>query len=283
MKFDIDYRMDYRYDAPVEDNANSLRVTPQHSTATQRLEEFTFRVSPDARVNERRDYFGTMVLEYTLAHAHEHMEVQARSRVETTEGPEPPEGTWGEVQQPSYAEDVAEYLLETRPAGRHPAFEELRGQIHAETPLAVVKNLVEAIPDRFEYKPGVTYVGSTVDDLLAGGAGVCQDFVHLSLLLLRSAGIAARYVSGYLWVEPKESGGSDSAEVATHAWLEALIPGNGSGPIWVGADPTNRRMAGEEHVKIGHGRHYRDLPPIRGVYRGLAISEVDAKVVMTRL
>ena len=134
------------------------------------------------------------------------------------------------------------------------------------------------------YRPGVTFVGSTVDDLLEGGAGVCQDFVHLSLILLRRHGIAARYVSGYLFAAP-EDGGTDSVEVDTHAWIEALVPSeNGGGLAWVGADPTNRRLAGEEHVKIGHGRFYGDVPPIKGVYRGAGgEAEHDVSVKMTRL
>jgi transglutaminase-like putative cysteine protease len=127
-------------------------------------------------------------------------------------------------------------------------------------------------------------VGSTIDDLLAAGAGVCQDFVHLALVLLRRHGIAARYVSGYLFSAP-EDGGTDSVEVQTHAWLEALLPGTGGRgeSSWVGADPTNRRLAGETHVKIGHGRTYADVPPIKGVYRGAAGAELEASVRMTRL
>jgi transglutaminase-like putative cysteine protease len=131
----------------------------------------------------------------------------------------------------------------------------------------------------------VTFVGSTVDDLLEGGAGVCQDFVHLALILLRDAGIAARYVSGYLFAAPEDGGDNDSVEVDTHAWVEALVPAaDGGGATWVGADPTNRKLAGAEHVKIGHGRFYGDVAPIRGVYRGAgAAAEHEVSVRMTRL
>ena len=103
-------------------------------------------------------------------------------------------------------------------------------------------------------------------------------------MLLRRHGIAARYVSGYLWAAPQD-GGADSVEVDTHAWLEALLPGAGGRgePVWVGADPTNRRLAGETHVKIGHGRYYSDVPPIKGVYRGPGAAELEAAVTMTRL
>jgi transglutaminase-like putative cysteine protease len=114
---------------------------------------------------------------------------------------------------------------------------------------------------------------------------VCQDFVHLGLILLRRAGLAARYVSGYLWAAPPEEHGDDSMEVATHAWLEVLLPGAGARgePAWVGADPTNGGLAGETHVKIGHGRFYSDVAPVKGLFLGCASSEVTAAVTMSRL
>ena len=154
--------------------------------------------------------------------------------------------------------------------------------IRRDSPAETLAALTEAIPSRFEYKQGATYVGSTVEDLLDGGAGVCQDFVHLGLILLRSHGIAARYVSGYLFAARQE--GDESAEVETHAWLEALLPqADGGDPAWTGADPTNTGLAGEQHVKIGHGRFYADVPPIKGVFRGAAEAELDAAVRMTRI
>ncbi len=108
--------------------------------------------------------------------------------------------------------------------------------------------------------------------------------MHLSLVLLRRRGIAARYVSGYLWAAPEDHG-TDSVEVDTHAWLEALLPGtDGHGePVWVSADPTNRRLVDETHVKIGHGRFYSDVPPVKGLYMGGASSELNAAVTMSRL
>jgi transglutaminase-like putative cysteine protease len=152
-----------------------------------------------------------------------------------------------------------------------------------DTPLACLVRLAELIPERFEYRTGVTYVGSTVQDLLDAGAGVCQDFAHLALLVLRRHGLAARYVSGYLFAPPGGEEGADSAEVETHAWVEALLPGeDGSEPVWVGMDPTNACLTGERHVKIGHGRHYSHVPPVKGVYRGAAGSTLTATVQMAR-
>jgi transglutaminase-like putative cysteine protease len=127
----------------------------------------------------------------------------------------------------------------------------------------------------------VTYVGSTVTDLLEGGAGVCQDFAHLALLMLRRNGIAARYASGYLFAP--RNGDETSAEVDTHAWIEALVPVPGGEPEWVGVDPTNRCLTGDRYVKIGHGRFYSDVPPIKGVYRGTGTSGLDVTVKMQRV
>ena len=88
-------------------------------------------------------------------------------------------------------------------------------------------------------------------------------------------------MSGYLWAPPNGDEGADSAEVETHAWIEALVPADGE-PVWVPADPTNRTLGGETHVKVGHGRHYADVPPIKGVFRGAAGAELSASVKMTR-
>jgi transglutaminase-like putative cysteine protease len=283
VNYDIHYLTTYRYGGPVTDNLNALRVRPATSS-TQRCDEFHVRLDPEARMHRHTDYFGTEVLEFGVARAHEHLTIDVRARVVTAERPEPPEAPWEATADEAYGQAGGEFLLETGDEPEDDALDELVGITRARTPLATVRLLCELIPDRFDYRPGATYVGSTVADLLAAGAGVCQDFVHLALILLRRHGIAARYVSGYLFSAP-EDGGPDSVEVQTHAWLEALLPGvEGRGePVWVGADPTNRCLAGETHVKIGHGRRYADVPPIKGVYRGAATAELEASVRMTRL
>jgi transglutaminase-like putative cysteine protease len=204
--------------------------------------------------------------------------------VTTKAPPDPPQATWEALGDPTYRESGGEFLLQTDDAPSHPAMVELLATTRAAaSPLSMLSLISELIPDRFEYRQGATYVDSTVRDLLDGGAGVCQDFVHLGLCLLRHHGVAARYVSGYLFAAGNDNG-QESVEVDTHAWLEALLPvPSGGEPAWVGADPTNRGIAGEDHVKIGHGRHYADVPPIKGVYRGTAASTLDASVTMTRL
>lgn len=281
MNFAIQYLTEYHYDSPVTDNLNALRVRPA-TTTQQRCDDFHVRIDPEARISRHHDYYGTEVLEFGIPKPHDHLTIDVRARVVTAEPPPPPEADWSALESPAYQEAAGEFLL---PAFAEPSVEllgEWPSMIRATTPLATVRLLCEIIPDHFRYDPYATYVGSTVTDLLRAGGGVCQDFVHLGVLLLRRLGIAARYVSGYLWAAP-QNGGSDSMEVHTHAWVEALLPDEGSEPAWVGADPTNRRLADETHVKIGHGRHYADIPPIKGVYRGPASSTFEAAVHMTRL
>lgn len=288
MHFAIRFLTEYHYDAPVTDNMNALRVRPA-TTSTQRCDEFHTRIEPEARVSRHLDYFGTEVLEFGVPTSHEQLTIDVRARVVTSAPPDPPEGSWEDLRSAAYVDAAGEFALpwDDRPAV--PGLERLHEALDADTPLRTLELLCELIPDSFEYRPGATYVGSGVSDLLELGAGVCQDFAHVSLLLLRRRGIAARYVSGYLWAAP-ENEGADSLEVNTHAWIEALLPGtDGYGePVWVSADPTNRRLAdGETHVKIGHGRFYSDVPPVKGLFRGPpstgANSELSAAVTMSRL
>jgi transglutaminase-like putative cysteine protease len=283
VNFSIRYLTEYRYDSPVTDNLNALRVRPA-TTSTQRTDEFHVRTDPESRISRHTDYFGTEVIEFGIPKPHDHLTIDVRARVVTSAPAQPPDAPWEALTTTAYEEAGGEFLLPTGDEPRDELLADLHSQVRASTPLATLRLLCELIPDRFRYDQDVTYVGSTVEDLLAAGGGVCQDFVHLGLVLLRKQGIAARYVSGYLWAS-REDGGSDSMEVNTHAWLEALMPGTGGRgePMWVGADPTNRRLAGETHVKVGHGRRYADVPPIKGVYRGSARTKLDAGVQMTRL
>lgn len=283
MHFAIRYLTEYVYGGAVTDNLNALRVRPA-TTTSQRCDEFHTRIDPEARVSRYLDYFGTEVLEFGVPTEHERLTIDVRARVTTSDPPDPPEGTWEDLQAEGYLDAAGEFALSWQDQPRIEGLGELEDALRKESPLEAVALLCELIPDRFEYRPGVTYVGSSVSDLLLAGAGVCQDFVHLSLVLLRRRGIAARYVSGYLWAAPQD-GGADSMEVDTHAWLEALLPGEGEGaePVWLGVDPTNRRFAGETHVKVGHGRFYADVPPVKGLYMGHTASQLTAAVTMSRL
>src|ERR687894_2922616 len=233
MHFSIRYLTEYRYREPVTDNLNALRVKPA-TTPHQRVDDFGVRVEPETRLHQHLDYYGTTVIEFGVSKPHEQLAVDVRARVATTPPPPPPETGWEPAEAQAYAAAGGEYRL---PFGVEPdrvAIDELVGLSRAATPAATLTAVAELIPERFEYRAGVTYVGSTVEDLLEAGAGVCQDFAHLALVLLRRHGLAARYVSGYLFAPPPGDVSADSAEVDTHAWVEALIPApDGGEPVWV--------------------------------------------------
>jgi transglutaminase-like putative cysteine protease len=279
MNFAIRYLTEYHYAAPVTDNLNALRVQPAN-TANQRCDDFHLLIDPETRLGRHVDYFGTEVIEFGVSRPHTKLTIDARARVVTTTPPEPPDAPWSALESTRYRDVAGEFLLPVGAKSNDPRLDRLGERMVVDSPRASVQRLAEVIPDEFAYRSGVTYVGSTVQDLLDAGAGVCQDFVHLAAILLRRRGIAARYVSGYLFAAPSD-GGPDSIEVDTHAWLEALLPTDGP-PVWVGFDPTNRSLAGDRHVKIGHGRHYPDVPPIKGVFRGGGSAELETSVRMTR-
>jgi transglutaminase-like putative cysteine protease len=286
MHFAIRFLTRYEYDADVVDNINTLRVRPA-GNSRQRVDDFTVRLTPDVRQYRHEDYFGTEVVEFEVVRAHRELVIDVRARVTTQPQREPSGTTWEELNDQAYREAGGEFLLQTEDALGHPLLAELAAEIGtAPTPLAAVLLVSELIPDRFEYRKGATYVDSPLTDVLDGRAGVCQDFVHLGLNLLRRHGIAARYVSGYLYTTGNGDRSTDtlneSVEVDTHAWIDALLPVEDGEPLWVSIDPTNRGLAGERHVKIGHGRHYADVPPIKGVYRGVAQAKLEASVTMTR-
>ena len=283
MKFALRYETEYRYSEPVFDQHNSLRVKPA-TGPLQRVRNFRLTVDPTARTRSYVDYFGTEVIDFNVPGEHDRLAITAEGEVATEPPPEPPKGAWERARGEEYTTAGGDFLLRTGDEPPNGTLDSLIEDVRAASPRETLEAVCQVIPERFEYRPGVTFVGSTVDDLLEGGAGVCQDFVHLALILLRRHGIAARYVSGYLFAAP-EDGGTDSVEVDTHAWIEALLPdADRSAPAWVGADPTNRKLAGETHVKIGHGRFYGDVPPIKGVYRGAGgEADHDVSVRMTRL
>jgi transglutaminase-like putative cysteine protease len=150
--------------------------------------------------------------------------------------------------------------------GRFESSEEMRQVTqeidHRTSPLEVSKQLTEFVYRNFKYVPGITSVETTIDEVWKLKAGVCQDFAHILLTMLRMLGVPARYVSGYIC--PNKNG--MRGEGATHAWVEAYIPFYG----WIGLDPTNNCIANELHVRLAIGRNFSDCSPVKGSYKGTA-------------
>ena len=142
------------------------------------------------------------------------------------------------------------------------------------TPLESLLRVSDTVHRSFRYAPGSTDAASPIEHILESGEGVCQDYAHVMIAIVRSWGVPARYVSGYVLVRLGADGRRQ--EAATHAWVDCLLPGLG----WVGFDPTNDRFIDERYVRIGIGRDYQDVAPTRGVLMGLADSALHVAVRM---
>jgi len=285
MRFDVRYRTLFTYDEAASESQNELRACPV-TDATQRLIDYRVSVEPAARIHSYFDAWGTRVDSFGVRKPHMAMEVVAESSVETSPRPLPVSAPrMAAVADPEFIDDHIAFLERDRHTDYgEPVAEAARRQavIAGDDVVSTVLAVHRFVRSTLAYAPGSTSVGIEVDQVLAGGMGVCQDFAHLAVAMCRSLGIPARYTSGYLFTEDDASGADSAADtvfVQTHAWFEAAVPGWG----WLSLDPTNGQVVGERHVKIGHGRSYDDVQPLRGVFLGPAASTVHPAVEIQRM
>ena len=282
MYFSIQHQTRYRYDSPVSESIMELRMQPR-SEGRQRSHSFMLKVNPKARVLRYRDHLGNIVHHFNVAAKHTQLLISADMTVETF-SPDPlpealPASGWSQLDEILAREDYWEFLMPSDYAYSTSLLEDLAAELKAERradPLTLVQELNTAIYKAFDYVPKHTSVNSPIDHALADRKGVCQDFAHIMIALLRRIHVPCRYVSGYVYHRREDH--DRSADGATHAWVEAMLPGLG----WVGFDPTNNRLAGERHIRTAIGRDYADVPPTRGIFRGNAQSEMSAMVRVTR-
>lgn len=280
MKFSVLHSTRYRYSAPVRDSFNDAHLCPV-SDDFQRCESFALKVSPQSpSVLRRLDFYTNQVHHFEVMQAHERLQVEAHSVVETFEDTRDfsVASGFGALSGLSRDERYYDFLS---PSPRvalptmivHEAGEivDTSGDVQTE-----VGRIMAFVDDRFEYAPGSTQVESTVAQVFEQRRGVCQDFAHLMIALCRAAGIPARYVSGYFHVEKPVVGSVDDNS-ASHAWVECFLPGIG----WAGYDPTHNRRVDARYIKVAAGRDYADVRPLAGAYRGKADAtlEVSVKVV----
>ncbi|HUO05208.1 MAG TPA: transglutaminase family protein [Candidatus Binataceae bacterium] len=272
MRFRVRHVTKFVYPEPVYESHNEVRLKPRDS-GSQHTIGFHLEVRPNAAVVEYPDAFGNTVHALSIHAPHRELIVMADSLVECSEPPKAdPPGN------PSFAEFLAGDEMRAQEqydflhASRYiPFSEQLKRLFWMEHPKPdqpvgdYVQRLVAWVRDQFAYEPGSTNVHSDVNHVLTTGAGVCQDFAHLTIGLLRLAGVPARYTSGYL--APRGQSRPLGSQ-ASHAWIEALIPERG----WIGFDPTHGCEATDHHLRIAVGRDYADVPPLHGVYRGASSS-----------
>jgi transglutaminase-like putative cysteine protease len=273
-KLHIRHVTGYRYRGEVTSSYNEARVTPL-STDRQVAVEAAVEVSPATRPDRYWDYWGTLVDAFDLQEPHTELSVVGTSVVETSPPLEPfTAAGWDDLASEAVRDRFAELLAATTyvpaMAGVGPEMDRSR------PPAGAVQAAAGWVHDRLRYGKGTTDVASTAADALRIGSGVCQDFTHLTLAVLRGMGIPARYVSGYLHPSRAAEVGA-AATGESHAWVEAWTGD------WWGFDPTHLGPVGERHVVVGRGRDYADVSPLRGVYHGAPAEALTVNVEITRL
>jgi transglutaminase-like putative cysteine protease len=285
VRLDLRYLTRFSYEGSVRESANELRACPV-TDDRQQLVSYRVTTTPASRTLSWVDYWGTRVDAFDIREPHDVLEVVAEATVETFPAARPiGSPRWADLTTPDFRDAHVEYLQPSAHTGGGPGVGELartRVANVGEDLISAVLALHRTVGTQLTYAPGATYVGVPVDDILERGEGVCQDFAHLVIALCRSLGIPARYVSGYLFARNDATGElaphDEPVTVQTHAWIEVAIPGHGWWPL----DPTNGISVGEQHVKIGHGRDYDDVPPLKGVFSGPPGHDLDVSVEMRR-
>ncbi len=282
MNYAIRHVTRFSYESPVAESVMELRMQPR-SEGTQRCLQFALSVQPRVRLFAYRDVLGNWVHHFDIPRRHAQLAVTARSVVHVASSTPMPRaldaaawaivdewaarGEYWDFRQPSqFAVWSAPLVAYANAIGLNDA--------RALDPVAAVRRAMTAMHRDLEYAPNATRVDSPIDEALAARRGVCQDFAHVLLAMLRRLDLPCRYVSGYIAPSAADADLGVTAAAATHAWIEVLLPEQG----WVGFDPTHNLEAGVRHVRVAVGRDYADVPPTRGVFKGGAASTLAVSV-----
>jgi transglutaminase-like putative cysteine protease len=273
----IRHHTGFHYTKEVFASFNEARVTPL-TTDTQIVLDSRLAVSPEARLFRYWDYWGTAVHAFDLHKPHSELAVVADSVVETSPAAgSVPDATWDEVTGPEPADKFAELLEATRYVPHDERLAAVAAEVQGSlSPAAAARAAMEWVQGTLSYERGATEVSTSALEAWSAGRGVCQDFAHLSLGVLRAMGIPARYVSGYLHPQP-DAGIGVEVTGESHAWIEAWTGG------WWPYDPTNGIPAGERHVIVGRARDYADVAPLKGIFQGGPAQMLAVRVELTRL
>ena len=279
MILEIQHETTMEYSQPVSEWLCELRMEPM-SDRSQRCHSFQITIGQPATISKYLDGFGNRVHHFNLLKPPANLRILAASVVETEDagiGPIASQATFpagspaDEWQLPL---ETLDYLPLRGPARATPLLEQHLVQNRPMPRMRVgmwVCQVAEYIRSRFEYARDVTDATSPIDHLLTRGKGVCQDFTHLMIAILRSYGVPARYVSGYIHRPNKES--------QSHAWCEVWLPDVG----WTGFDPTNGCPVNHDFVKTAVGRDFSDVPPNKGIYRGAGDERIEVRVATRTL
>jgi len=277
-RLQITHQTGYKYADVVDASFNEVRMTPL-SLDGQILINHNIEIQPRGAIQRYVDYWGADVEAFDVHVPHRILEITATSTVDSAGPAEHGPGVeWGVLQDLALRDQFAEFLMPTDYVGLQVGEEcqTIVGEMRsAPDPIEAAHIAIQRVRQHMTYQPGSTNVSTTAQQAWASGHGVCQDFTHTTLALLRSAGIPGRYVSGYLHCEEEAVGQTVTGE--SHAWVEFW-----SGQ-WRALDPTNDRAVDGAHVFVARGRDYSDVPPLKGLYAGGHSEELGVSVSITQL
>lgn len=262
--FKIHHITRYEYDSPVVDSVNEIRVFP-YACLEQEVLQMELNISHSPDIHLFHDYWGNKCGQFSLSLPHKALTIESKAVIRTTSSNQLHIDFHSDFSQlPTVIGSNLNLLELTYPdtITNQKAIDRIAGHLMKDggSVASVVEKCGEYIFKRFKYVKGITTIETTVDEIVEHKSGVCQDFAHLMLQILRTVGIPSRYVSGYIC--PNKNG--MRGQGATHAWVEAYIPGYG----WAGIDPTNNVWVTNTHVKLAIGRNFDDCTPVKGTFRG---------------
>jgi transglutaminase-like putative cysteine protease len=290
--YKVVHRTEYHYDAVVSASYGEAHLHPRE-TSSQQCYVSTLAIDPyPESYRERRDFFGNRAAHFSIREPHQRLVVTAtsevdvmdRSRIVAAVG----DRRWERARDATLADPSPEGRAAQQFVLASPAVPTVRAAAEyaalsfppGRTLVEGMADLAHRLHDQFEFAPGVTTVSTTIEEVIARRAGVCQDFAHLAIAGLRSLGLATRYVSGYLETEPPPGLPRLVGADQSHAWVSVFVPDVG----WVDLDPTNDQFANDRYVTVAWGRDYADVPPLKGVIftRGEA-QELEVRVDVVRI
>ena len=275
----IEHTTSVKYAGPVLTSFNEARMTPL-TLPTQTTLDARVSAGPGVPVWTYNDYWGTYVSVFDLPDPHDGLLIRAVAMVET-EAPAgvPRDGRlgWEPLREKASGGRLLEFMLPTTLTTVPPEIAgTVTGDLRSVPPDGAAEAISSRVRERVSYMPGATGVRTDAQEAWDKGQGVCQDMAHVTVALMRAAGLPARYVSGYLHPDTRARPGS-TAVGQSHAWVEYWA---GS---WVALDPTSGAPVGERHVAVARGRDYADVLPLKGIYHGPPESAMDVTVEVTRL
>jgi transglutaminase-like putative cysteine protease len=302
MNFEIVHTTEYEYSELATESFSELRVRPRNTMRQVVLTHLT-EVNPRVALESFQDYYGNWVETLSVPFRHKKLVVTSKTRVQTRNFVDLLAGLDLSVSESvhllfSKRRELFDFLIPSYYSPFIPEIEELTAQLLPKRmPFGeALLHLNDHIYKNYKYEPGTTNVGTPVLDVIKNKRGVCQDFAHLMIAIIRAAGLPARYVSGYLETDEQATLSAEAHQeinrtgmpnisrqlrggAASHAWVEVYTPSG----HWVGLDPTNNIPEGERHVQIGVGRDYSDVPPMRGVFKGARQQFLSVQVLVSRL